>query len=204
MFLVLLALSSAVSNAGANEPMARLVENRVEIGPELRMAEYARLSGELRSLSRRSAWTGVDRTYQALTGLTSDLAWEDHILGAQASSELGHISDTHERLLAAVRLDPDPEIVDWLWSIDQRFGRVALVSEPGSVLEAQQIPLDPVERRAVEFAIESCDHTGGFEGLLPAGNYLFEGQPLEVEVGTEVEIDLVPETRQRNRFGFYR
>ena len=204
MFLVLLLVSSVASSAGANDSLARLVENRIELSPELRTAEYARLSGEMRSLSRRSAWTGVDRTYMSLVGLNSELAWEDHILGAQASSELGRISDTHERLLEAVRLDPNPEIVDWLWSIDQSYGRVVFVSEPGSLLDAMQVSLDPVERRAVEFAIASCERMGTFEGLLPAGNYVFDGRPVEVEVGSEIMIDLASETRQRNRFGLYR
>ena len=199
MLLFSLLLSQVLSTAQANERVAWMLEEQVEMSAELRLAEHARLSGELRSLSRRSAWAGVDRTYAILRSLNLELDWEDHLMGAEASSELGHLSDTHERLYAAVQMNPEPQIVDWLWTIDQNFGRALLSSEPGAILEAVQIPLDPIERKAVDYAIASCLQTGGFDGLLPEGIYTFEGRTLQVEIGQEIVVDLSGENRHRYR-----
>ena len=199
MLLFSLLISQVLSTAQANERVAWMVEEQVELSLELREAEHARLSGELRSLSRRSAWAGVDRTYVMLSRLNLELDWEDHLMGAEASSELGHISDTHQRLYAAVRLNPEPEIVDWLWTIDQNYGRAVLLSHPGAVLEAALIPLDPIERKAVEYAIASCMQTGRFDGLLPEGNYTFEGRSVGITVGEETAMDLSGTNRSRDR-----
>ena len=156
--------------------------------PEVLAAEHNRLSSEIRSLARRSAWKGVDRAYDGISLLHVSMSWEDHLYGAHASSELGDVAEAYERLYAAVQIRPEKVLVDWLWDLDHSYGRVSIESPKSGNLEAASIPFDPVQRKAVELAIESCGATGHFEGMLPAGSYRFEGKELLVEAGDETEL----------------
>ena len=165
--------------------------------PEVRAAEHSRLSSEIRSLARKSAWKGVDQAYDRISLLRVEMSWEDHVYGAHASSELGDIAQTRARLFAAVQLRPEKGLIDWLWSLDQSYGSVRLQGPAGSHLEASVLPLDPAQRRAIELAVERCAQTGIFEGLLPVGVYTFETHELRIEAGEEITVELaMPEPRR--------
>jgi len=195
MFCLSLALSILISSANAGNAETKAPE----FSAEHLLAEHHRLSGEIRSLARRSAWKGVDQTYARISLLEVDMTWEDHLYGAHAASELGQVAETHRRLLAAVHIKPEKVLVDWLWGLDQSYGRVKLSAEAPAVLSADSIPLDPVERKAVERAIESCEQTGSFDGMLPMGHYQFNGEVVKVEAGQRVEHVTLAESR-RSRY----
>jgi hypothetical protein len=167
--------------------------------PEVLAAEHNRLSGEIRSLARRSAWKGVDRAYDGISLLQVTMSWEDHLYGAHASSELGDVAEAYDRLYAAVQLRPEKVLVDWLWDLDHSYGRVSIEVPGRGTLAAEAIPFDPVQRKAVELAIENCGADGRFEGMLPAGRYTFEGKELVVEAGDETALVIEPAPKRTLR-----
>ena len=63
-------------------------------------AEHTRLAQEMRSLSDRGAWRGVEANYERMLGLERRgvvLSYEDHLLGAQAARDLGRITQVYQR-----------------------------------------------------------------------------------------------------------
>lgn len=165
-------------------------------------AEYRRLSGELRSLARRQHWAGAERAYQELAALGLPIALEDLVAGGEAARALGELGLAYERLAAAARLDGRREIVDWLWAVDQQYGRVRLRVEPAGaagVLTAAAPPILPEPRLCVEVAQRRLAEAGVFEGLLPAGSYTLGGQRFEVQPGAPPLVLTVGEPGARSR-----
>jgi len=152
-------------------------------------AEHTRLTAEMKKLAARSAWRGVEESYQRLVTLSKDglvLTYEDYLVGAQAAGALGHIADAYDRLRDAAKLDGKLEVVEWMEEIEQNFGSVALSSARKEPVEltADQMPFAPDRRAAIAFAQSEVAETGKFSGLLPAGSYAMAGIPFTVEAGT--------------------
>jgi hypothetical protein len=162
-------------------------------------AEHDRLSDEMERLAERKIWTGVERKYDELTELGTDLTRDDYLIGAHAARELGDVMDAYVRLKAAARIKGTKEIVDWLWDIDNNYGHVALVAVPArsSVLKADDVPFDPNQRKAVDAAVKRSKQDGRFEGMLPKGAYNFSGQRFEVVPGISVKIEVSPRMRRQ-------
>ena len=153
-------------------------------------AEQIRLMDEMRQLARRNVWSGVDRMYRQLMQMDAQLSATHHLQGAHAAQGLGEMQTCYERLRAAVRLEPSKEVVDWLWAIDSGYGTVEITAEDGAALSAAEVPLDAVQRRAIEHAAEVLAEEGQFVGLLPAGQYVVSGQVLTVTSGRQVALVL--------------
>jgi hypothetical protein len=164
----------------------------------LQEAEHARISDEMDRLAERKAWTGVDRLYRKLETLQVEPSLNDYMLGAYASRELGEVIEVRDRLKSAARTHQSKEIVEWLWKIDNTYGRVELVSVPprSTTLEAGVMPFDPDQRKAVEAAIRSVSDDGMFVGMLPEGEFTFSGQQFKVEPGISVRIEVSPRVRR--------
>src|SRR5262245_49205969 len=96
--------------------------------------EYNRLSEEMETLVSKSAWVGVERTFQQLAAIGVKLSFEDWVRGAEAAKAIGDISAVRQRLVAANALQEDPRVLDWLWDLDQRYGPVSLKCDPHSYL----------------------------------------------------------------------
>jgi hypothetical protein len=155
--------------------------------------EYNRLSEEIGRLAAKSAWTGVERTFEELLRTGVDPSWDDWWLGAQAARATGDLGAARERLRAANAIREDRVIIDTLWDIDHKFGAVALSCDPGSyvTLTRRIAPFDPDLLRAIEFAEAAIHDRCAFDGLLPAGSYTFYDRELEVVAGeTAPPIDL--------------
>jgi len=136
-------------------------------------AEAIRLSQELEKLSKRNAWAGVERTYRALVKTQGPLTREDHTRGAHAAQALGKMAEARARLQLANKFGEDAEIMDWLWDIDSNYGRVFLAGDEGTVsLACKQMPFNPIQSKAVQYAIQEMSSRGVFEGLLPQGEYV--------------------------------
>jgi hypothetical protein len=200
------------SRAGAPAPLrwgvvaalmaALLGEARAEDpapDPQTVAAEHARLSDEMETLASRQIWSGVDKTFRKLDRLGTELSEKDYLHGAYAARELGDVLSVYERLKAAARIHGTREIVDWLWDIDNNYGRVELVTVPprATTLEAATMPFDPNQRKAVEAAIASTSADGLFYGMLPRGDYSFSGQAFHVEAGVAVRIEVSPRVRRQ-------
>ncbi len=162
-------------------------------------AERARISDEMRKLSKRGVWSGVERKYAQLKALGLKLSASDHLTAAYAARESGDLTLVHERLKAAAAIEGTKEIIDWLYDIDHNYGRVTLVvdSKRTAELVVKEMPLDPNQRRAVEAAVEACKKRGRFTGLLPSGHYEFATQPFRVVPGVGVRVEVPPKMRRK-------
>src|SRR5690606_18766926 len=116
-----------------------------------------------------------------------------HFAGVQAARALGNVYAARKRLAAAHALREEKQVIDWMFEIDSRYGRVTLACEPGRQrveLTAEAMPFQPDMRRAVEFAMGRVSEACAFDGLLPRGRYAFGGHAFTVEGVQAVTIDL--------------
>lgn len=162
-------------------------------------AEHARIADEMERLGERNVWSGVDRLYRKLEALGVDPTLDDYMLGAYAARELGQVLAVRDRLKSAARMHQSKDIVEWLWKIDNTYGRVELVSVPprSTTFEAGVMPFDPDQRKAVEAAVQSVADDGMFVGMLPIGEFTFSGQAFKVEPGLSVRIEVSPRVRRQ-------
>lgn len=171
------------------------------LSPEAARAEHIRLKEEMKKLARRNAWRGVDNQYRSMLALEEDgvvLGYRDHYTAAQASRELGRITDVYTRLKRAVSQKPEPEATSWLAEIEASYGLVLLASDgryKGETdLAPASMPFDPAKRAAIGAAQATLAETQRFEGLLPHGDYSYGATAFTVVEGdTRAEVLLVPE-----------
>jgi hypothetical protein len=156
-------------------------------------AEYQRLSMELEKLAGRNAWTGVERTFHSMVDTHVCLTFENWMIGAHAARGVGDITSARQRLYKANEVKSgEREVLDWLWDIDSNYGVVFFACDPGrSALSVEAMPFDPVQAKAVEFAIARVTDDGLFEGYLPQGNYVFGSNKVIVQARVQAtRIDL--------------
>jgi hypothetical protein len=147
-------------------------------------AEYNRLSQELEALTSKNAWAGVERTFQELLATGVSPSTLDWYRGAQSARIIGDTGEARARLEHAKGQGAGDErsIIELMWDIDQRYGRVFLACDPGSyiTLQIEVMPFDPDLRRSIEFAQGRVREVCLFEGMLPAGRYTFFERPVDV------------------------
>lgn len=167
---------------------------------EVNDGEHVRLSSEIKQLSTRQAWPGVEKKFEELDKLGVELTFDDLLHGAYAARALGNAQSAYDRLKVAARLKGTKEVVDWLYTIDTVYGRVELIATPprGIVLEPELMPFDPDQRTAVAAAMQTVAHDGQFLGLLPKGKYVFAGTSFEVQPGVAVRIEVAPRMKKTN------
>ena len=194
MILFLALLLVPILPANSAEPEFAQVDASAD---EIASSEYRRLAEEMDRLAKRNAWAGGGRTYQKMleTGVTPD--FDDLKTAAHAAQARGDIGEARTRLARASTIREEKEVLDWLWAIDSNYGPVLLAGNPGEVALAPKVmPFDPVQARAVQFAVAQVAETGTFEGLLPKGDYTFgdsdgKGQSMEIDVGSSMrKVDL--------------
>jgi len=152
------------------------------------MAEYERIGQEMTALASRNAWDGVERSYEALLDTEIPLTAEQHYYGAQAAAHRGDVAAARDRAMKALEVEDDQAYHDWIHRIDQNYGPVSLMGDPGKVgLTIESMPFEPHQSAAVHFATEQVKETGSFEGLLPAGHYQFGPMSLRVRPGVHTE-----------------
>jgi hypothetical protein len=163
------------------------------------MAEVHRISDEIRNLGRRQIWSGVERKYVQLLKLGQAAPADVHLVAAYSARERGELLLVFDRLSRAAQGKPTQAVVDWLWDLDHNYGRVELIADRRrtAVLSANEMPLDPSPRKAVQTAIQVCDDKGKFNGLLPRGEYIFVGQKFRVEPGIAVRVEVSPKMRRQ-------
>lgn len=149
-------------------------------------AEHYRLGQELRRLAERNAWKGVERVYEQMTALGEPLRARDHLLGYQAARARGDVEVAWARLERALAASGDPDTLEAVRaereSLGARFGRVAIEVVPPrlDVLVAYETPFATEERQALERARSTLLAEHRFEGLLPVGRYMVDGEVFEV------------------------
>jgi hypothetical protein len=162
-------------------------------------AEADRLSDEIRTLARRQIWNGVERKYNQIVELGTDVPSDVHLTGAYSARQSGNLLQVYDRLLRASTGKASEAVIDWLWDLDHNYGRVTLLADRRrtAALSATHMPLDPNRRNAVEGAIQICQNEGEFNGLLPKGEYSFVGQLFKVDPGIAVRVEVSPKMRRQ-------
>ena len=115
-------------------------------------------------------WCGTDICSSCQT--QGPLTRDDHKHGAHAAQALGKMAEARARLQLANQFGEDAEIMDWLWDIDSNYGRVFLAGDLETIeLRCLKMPFNPIQAKAVQYAVRQVAETGVFEGLLPQGEY---------------------------------
>lgn len=143
-------------------------------------AERVRLSEDMKRLSRRNAWTGVEDAFQAMEALTErgvEIPKEDYLLGAESARNVGDILASHERLVAARKIEASDDVTGRIEAIEASYQRVSLVVEAKYKGEAElnitEQPFAADQRKAISFAKGKLATDMSFEGMLPFGDYTF-------------------------------
>lgn len=161
-----------------------------EANAECLESEKYRLSGELKKLAQRNAWSGVERTYEAMIATGCELDFEEHGLGAESARYLGKTFEMYERLTAAKAIDPQQAVLDSLAGLDSNYGRVEIKGDPRRrpILARAAMPFAPDQRKSIEWAITVVTETGSFKGMLPVGDYTISEIPFTVATGSEWQV----------------
>jgi len=154
-------------------------------------AEHTRLADEMKRLSSRNAWKGVDDAYRELEQLAADgsitLTYRDHYLGASAARELGDVNAVYTRLQRALAVEKTEEATSWLADLNQNYGQVSLKIDakyPGDrSLSISEMPFDPGQRRVIEAAQLALQNTRAYAGILPLGDYSFGDKKFTISAG---------------------
>ena len=159
---------------------------------EVEDAEHIRLTEEMRRLSKRNAWKGVEAAYLELEVLRDKrdvaLTYEDYWLGAQSARALGDINAVYGRLKLAAKADGTREVIEWLSDLDANYGQVDITSRKKEdvALAPAAMPFAPDQRAAIEAAQAQVVEEGKYVGLLPKGDYSFGPETISVVAGGEV------------------
>lgn len=153
-------------------------------------AEARRLADRMHTLAVKHAWSGVERTWDALAE-AENLTAREFLTAADAAQHLGDLGAARERLLAALSIEERREIIERLWAIDTAYGAVRVVARAPVDLEPPGADFFPVARQAIQRAKASLAESGSYAGWLPVGRYRIGGQLVEVMPGPrEREVDL--------------
>ena len=158
-------------------------------------AERQRLREEMLDLASRNAWKGVNRMYEKLVDQELGVEIPDHLMGAQAASNLGEMSTAVARLeLATAKDDPAEDhkgaydqAKNQLDDIMNRYGKVDIdVANnrlPGLIRFEQPFGTD--ERDQIQVAREIILQERKYRGLLPLGSYMIDGDKFDVTKSDE-------------------
>lgn len=151
-------------------------------------ASHDQITGEMRHLSRRNAWKGVEQAFMDLESLAPQGVQptaEDLGMGAQAARALGKVDQVFERLERLEALEPSAETRQWLGELSRSYAQVVLRNRGGgdATLAAARMPMAPDQRAAIDAAVAMVAETGRFEGRLPWGVYSFGDRTFMVVPG---------------------
>ncbi len=166
-------------------------------------AERTRLADEMKRLSSRNAWKGVDDAYRRLETLAAEegvaLTYRDHFLGASAARELGDTNAVYVRLQRALALEKTEEVTSWLADLNQNFGQIVLRIDskyPGDrSLTISEMPFDPAQRRVIEAAQLALQESRTYTGILPVGSYTFGDKKFDIAAGGAAAQEVVLEAK---------
>ncbi len=169
-------------------------------GPAEDEAERVRLSEDMKRLSRRSAWQGVDDAYRALAELAArgtEIPQEDYLLGAEAARNLGNVQGAYERLIEARKVRPSPDVTGRIEAIESAYGQAVIVVESKydgeATLAAVEMPFAADQRKAITYAQGQVQTTRGFSGMLPFGDYTIGPKTFTVAQNAPASVSLTAE-----------
>jgi hypothetical protein len=166
----------------------------VSVAGESDEAERYRLQAEMDRLARRNAWKGVERVYKELEAL-GDLSTNSHLLGSQAAQSRGEMLQAMQRLEVAVAVGEGSEeateesgsgLADAKRALElftSRYGKVDISVDKSRIsmlVRTDGMPFSAQERESIVHARDQVVEARVFQGLLPIGNYMIDGEKFEI------------------------
>ena len=137
-------------------------------------SEYHRLSHELKDLTSRNAWRGVERLFLEIEETRVEPTHDILVAGAHSARALGDVRSSKARLERALMLQENTDVVNWLNEIHQHYGAVFIACQTKkkkASLESSERPFSPMLQQAIVFAQDQVEEDCFFDGMLPAGTY---------------------------------
>ena len=143
---------------------------------EAEQAEMARILEDMKQFRENSNWVAVEKRYQQLSDFSkAEPTVEMYLLGAEASRNLGDVSEMKNRLVKALAIEETDRIRQWHDSIDATYALVTIkVSkkfETVPELTIAMMPFLPDQQLALAFAKQTIQDNRKFQGYVPFGDY---------------------------------
>ncbi len=163
--------------------------------------ERLRLTDEIENLTKKNAWSGVERKFNELEKMRclDQLDADTFLAAAQAAQRIGKTFEMFERLSAAQAIDPTDEIQANIDGILNNYGRVHIrgSARKRATLIREVMPFPPDQRKSIEYAQSVMEGKGSFRGMLPAGEYQVADITFKVEAGQEFQEILVGKVKPK-------
>lgn len=156
--------------------------------PTEAQAKYIQLDEQMQKLASRNAWNGVEETWKSVVALGEPIGDNLYELAASAARMRGDAWGAYQRYLDVIRHSPEDELAHSQMKLYRdNYGRLTVrrVELTPIKLETSVAPFEPDARQAIVFAQEQLDKTGGFDGMLPIGNYVIGTYQVQVGAGLE-------------------
>ena len=148
-------------------------------------AETQRMEAEITALAERNAWVGVDRNYNTMIKKNLQPSTGATKLAATAAMRVGNTWAAYQRFFRALQHDKEADVGLQLRTIRSQYGRVDIRrnSTNPATLVVNVRSFDPNHNASLAFSKETLQATGGFNGMLPVGEYTVNGKPFTVIAG---------------------
>ena len=147
-------------------------------------SEVTRLRGEINSLLKKNAHSGVVSNSEKLFALGKkgcEVKPDDYKNAGYSAQQLGDIG-------AALEWYKAGNASNDVANITTRFGEVAIKEKAGDLAKEGGMPFAPDERAALEKGTAAVKKNGKFEGFLPLGKYTLGSKTFEVVAGKVTKI----------------
>ena len=165
---------------------------------EAEKAEMTRILEDMKQFREKGNWEAVEKRYQQLSDFSkADPTVEMYLLGAEASRNLGNVSEMKSRLTQALAIEETERVRQWYDSIDATYSivtiKVSKKFETVPELAIGMMPFLPDQQLALAFAQQIIQQDRKFQGYLPFGDYTIAGTSFTVSQGSADTVVVKPE-----------
>ena len=171
---------------------------------EAEQAEMARILEDMKQFREKANWASVEKRYQQLSDFSKgEPTVEMYLLGAEASRNLGNVSEMKIRLTKALAIEETDRIRQWYDSIEATYSLVTIkISKKFETipeLTIAMVPFLPDQQLALAFAQQMIQENRKFEGYVPFGDYTIAGSSFTVSQGdTGIVVVVKPDAGDRS------
>jgi hypothetical protein len=191
MFALLLSLSISCAKASpvsAGPASGGGGSSAVTMDPAAAHARFEQLRAEMEKMAARNVWNGVEEAWLAMQDLGVDIPVDLRLLAADAARNRGDAWGAYQRLADVLRMAPESDVVAGQMRVyRENWGRVTVRRVEATAIPIAAViqPLMPEGRAGIAFAQKELDKTGGFDGMLPVGDYTVGPYAFSVVAGLD-------------------